>query len=85
MALRDQPYLPLYIQDFLTDEKLAECSASATGVYIRLMCYWHKTESYGKTLLLQKDYQKTGNAQNFAMKLTKHLPYGFEEIESGLI
>ena len=24
MALRDQPYIPLYIQDFLTDEKLIE-------------------------------------------------------------
>ena len=43
MALRDQPYLPLYVQDFLTDEKLAECSAMATGVYIRLMCIMHKS------------------------------------------
>ena len=38
MALRDQPYLPLYVLDFLVDEKLAYCSAESTGVYIRLMC-----------------------------------------------
>lgn len=24
MALRDQPYLPLYVQDYLTPEKLAD-------------------------------------------------------------
>jgi len=54
MALRDQPYLPLYIQDFMTDEKLTECSASATGVYIRIMCLMHKSEHYGKILLKQK-------------------------------
>lgn len=32
MALRDQPYLPLYVQDFLTDEKLRECSYEAEFV-----------------------------------------------------
>ena len=41
MALRDQPYLPLYVLDFLVDEKLAYCSAESTGVYIRLMCILH--------------------------------------------
>jgi hypothetical protein len=55
MALRDQPYLPLYVQDFLTDEKLIECSAESTGVYIRLLCILHKSEEYGKLLLKQKD------------------------------
>ena len=57
MALRDQPYLPLYVQDFLTDEKLIECSASATGVYIRVMCIMHKSDPYGMILLKQKDKQ----------------------------
>ena len=41
MARKDLPYLPLYVQDFLTDEKLMECTASATGVYIRIMCVLH--------------------------------------------
>jgi hypothetical protein len=57
MALRDQPYFPLYVRDFLTDEKLAECSAQATGVYIRLLCLMHKSEHYGKILLRQKSRQ----------------------------
>ena len=44
MALRDQPYIPLYVQDFMTDEKLSECSAESTGVYIRVMCIMHKSQ-----------------------------------------
>ena len=58
-ALRKNPYLPLYVQDFLSDEKLAECSAAATGVYIRLMCLFHKGEEYGKLSLREKDRQLT--------------------------
>ena len=71
MALRDQPYLPLYVQDFLTDEKLIECSASATGVYIRVMCIMHKSDPYGMILLKQKDKQTSSTIQNFALKLIK--------------
>ena len=48
MALRDQPYIPLYVQDFMTDEKLNECSAATTEVYIRLMCVMHKSEKIGR-------------------------------------
>jgi hypothetical protein len=83
--LRDQPYLPLYVQDFLTDEKLAECSASATGVYIRLMCLMHKSEQYGKVLLKQKDKQTDKQIKNFALKLVKHLPYNLPEIEEAIL
>lgn len=75
MALRDQPYIPLYIQDFLTDEKLIECSAEATGVYIRLMCILHKSEDYGKILLKQKDKQTDKQSKNFALKIAKQMPY----------
>jgi uncharacterized protein YdaU (DUF1376 family) len=85
MALRDQPYLPLFVDDFANDPKLRECSANATGVYIRLLCYWHKTNIYGKTLLLQKDKQKDSNIENFAIKLSKHLPYSLQEILDGVI
>lgn len=84
MALRNQPYLPLYVQDFLTDEKLMECSASATGIYIRLMCILHKSDEYGTILLKQKDKQKENNCLNFAYKLAKFMPYTVDEILSGL-
>lgn len=84
MALRDQPYLPLYIQDFVTDEKLMECSAAATGVYIRIMCLMHKSESYGKILLKQKYKQNTKHAINFAVQIGKFLPYDLQIIESSL-
>lgn len=84
MALRDQPYLPLYIQDFLTDEKLIECSASATGVYIRLMCIMHKSEQYGTILLKQKDKQSDKQIINFACKLSRQMPYHVDEIKSAL-
>jgi hypothetical protein len=85
MSLRNQPYLPLYVQDFMTDEKLAECSASATGVYIRLMCLMHKSEYYGKILLQQNDefcYNKI--VTKFAQKLSRLMPYDVSEIENSL-
>ena len=75
MALRNQPYIPLYVQDFLTDEKLIECSAKATGVYIRIMCIMHKSEEYGTILLKQKDKQTYEQINNFASKLVKQMPY----------
>ena len=85
MALRDQPYLPLYVQDFLTDEKLMECSASATGVYIRVLCIMHKSDEYGTILLKQKDKQTDNQIKNFALKLAKYLPYNADEIMSGIL
>jgi len=84
MSLRDQPYLPLYVQDFLTDEKLAECSAKANGVYIRLMCLMHKSEIYGKILLKQKDKQTLNQVENFAIKIAKHFPYDYTTVFNAL-
>ncbi len=84
MALRDQPYLPLYIQDFMTDEKLIECSSSATGVYIRLMCIMHKSKEYGTILLKQKYKQSDKQSENFAYQLHRQMPYSINEIKSGL-
>lgn len=82
MALRDQPYLPLYIQDIMTDEKLNECSAATHGIYIKgIMCLMHKSEQYGKLLLKQKDKQTTNQIKNFAIKCDKHLPYTIDQIE----
>ena len=85
MALRDQPYLPLYVQDFMTDEKLAECSAESTGVYIRVMCLMHKSEEYGTILLQQKFKQNPSTCQNFAEKLDNHLPYKVDVIFRSLV
>lgn len=84
MALRDQPYLPLYVQDFMTDEKLIECSAETTGVYIRLLCVFHKSEEYGKFLLKQKDKQEAEQEKNFALKLARQMPYSYHVIEKSL-
>ena len=84
MALRNQPYLPLYVDDFMVDEKLRECSAESTGVYIRIMCLMHKSEEYGVVLLKQKDKQNQSTYLNFANKLAMHLPYAVDVIERSL-
>lgn len=79
----------------MTDEKLAECSASANGVYIRIMCLMHKSEEYGKITLKEKDICRgkfidkpsgkyDGKLDIFAAKFTRHLPYEFTTIRAGL-
>lgn len=84
MARRDLPYLPLYVQDFLTDEKLRECSASSVGVYIMMMCVMHKQEEYGTILLRDRDCQHENIIQDFAIKLAKHLPFEVTTIADAL-
>ena len=84
MALRDQPYIPLYVMDFLTDEKLANCSAESTGVYIRLMCILHKMDEYGVILLKGKEKKHESNITNFAYKLVRQMPYDVACIERSL-
>ena len=84
MALRSQPYIPLYVQDFMTDEKLSECSAESTGVYIRVMCIMHKSQEYGTVLLKQKDEQNPSKIKNFAVKLHRLMPYSVDVIERSL-
>lgn len=80
MSRRDQPYIPLYVMDFLTDEKLRECSAESVGVYIMLMCVMHKQEEYGTIALREKDRKKEDKIHNFSLKLAKHLPFGEDVI-----
>ena len=82
MALRDQPYIPLYVQDFLTDEKLMRCSASATGVYIRLMCHMHKSENYGVFAIRDKDRISDDISDDFARVFSLFSPYSQGEIRS---
>lgn len=84
MALRNQPYIPLYVQDFMTDEKLRECSPASIGVYVFIMCLMHKSKDYGKILLRQKDRQTPNPIINFGEKLAKHLPFSSKEITLSL-
>lgn len=84
MALRNQPYIPLYVQDFMSDEKLRECSAASVGVYIFILCLMHKSKKYGCILLEQKDKQTVEQLTNFALKLVRHLPYSKDTIKSAL-
>src|SRR5574344_791548 len=65
-SLSDMPYLQLYAQDFLSDEKLAKCSASATGVYIRLLCILHKSKPYGTLRITELDKL---NAEKYSNKI----------------
>lgn len=97
MALRDQPYIPLYWKDFISDEKLRACSASATGVYIFLMCILHRSKNYG-SMELCKDFDitkgLTKQQQNLesvievlgahANSLAKQLPFNRETIAEAL-
>ena len=80
MALRDQPYIPLYVDDYLTDEKLNMCSASTQGVYIKILCILHKQTEYGKLLLKQKEKQSINICLNFATKFAKILPFTIDVI-----
>lgn len=84
MALRDQPYFPLYVQDYLTDEKLNCCSASSQGVYIKILCILHKQEEYGCILFKQKDKQTSNTCLNFAYKFAKLLPFDSQTINDAL-
>lgn len=85
MALRNHPYLPLYVQDFLSDEKLSLCSAEAHGVYIRLMCLMHKSEPYGKITLNQKFNLNPDKIKCFASQLTKQMPFEFHIVTKSLV
>ncbi|MBX2906201.1 MAG: hypothetical protein KF744_09195 [Taibaiella sp.] len=82
--MRDLPYLPLFVDDWMSDEKLAECSPHATGVYIWLICLMKKSEEYGVILLKQKDKQSNKPVQNFAVRLARNLPWSVDEIARGL-
>jgi uncharacterized protein YdaU (DUF1376 family) len=53
MALTDQPYLPLYVDDWMNNTKLKLCSPGAHGLMISIMCLMHKSEEYGVILLRQ--------------------------------
>lgn len=84
MALRNQPYIPLYVQDFMTDEKLRECSAESVGVYIFVMCVLHKSEEYGALELKEKYFNENNAICGFAKMFAKHLPFNIDVIDRSL-
>lgn len=77
-SLRTSPYFPLEVDAFVSDEKLNECSASANGVYIRILCLMHKSEDYGRIHL------KTQGTSAIAEQLSRHLPYEISVIAKGI-
>jgi len=94
MALRNQPYIPLYVNDWLTDEKLNMCSIAAQGTFIKLMCIFHKSNEYGAYtlnagLFKQNDKQEPKHHHEiclkFAAMFARLLPLDKETIADGLI
>lgn len=85
MALNNQPYLPLYVNDWLSNTKLKSCSAMAHGIMINIMLLMHKEGDYGKVLLKQKFKQTDKQILNFASQFAKVLPFDLLEIENGLV
>ena len=92
MARKDKPYLSLYVQDFMSDEKLRECSAESVGVYIFVMCVLHKSDTYGSMKIKDKyfclDFAYTfayDFASPCASMLVRHLPFSEEVIRNSLV
>lgn len=84
MALRDQPYLPLFVKDYLTDEKLILCSPSAHGIYTRLICILHKEYAYGK-IKLDSEYKKNSDVLiDFSEQFSVTMPWKSSDILPGL-
>jgi len=75
MALRDWPYLPLYVKDFVSDEKLVRCCASTIGVYIWLMCYMHKSDKYGVFAIRERDRVSDDILDDFARVFSSFSPF----------
>ncbi len=80
MALTDQPYLPLYVDDWMNNNKLKVCSPQAHGVMITVMCIMHKEKEYGKILLRQRFQQKSRQIENFAEQVAKQSSFDVLEI-----
>lgn len=79
MALIDQPYLPLYVDDWMNNNKLKLCSASAHGLMISIMCLMHKSEEYGVLKLKAKFKQNESKEICFAKMLSKMTCFDFNE------
>jgi len=81
MSRRNQPYLPLYVKDYLTDEKVNQCSAATQGIYIKIMCVLHSTPEYGAVILPK---QKSSTRFDFACYFARQLGFEKAEIDAAL-
>jgi hypothetical protein len=84
MALRDQPYIKLFCQDYLTDEKLILCSYATQGIYVRIICVLHKSETYGGILFKQIPKQNFESTQYFAYVLSRQTGVPMPEMDDAL-
>jgi hypothetical protein len=81
MALNKQPYLPLYVKDWLSNRKLRECSMASNGLMINLMALMHREDDYGKITLSPRFKTSENILTNFSNFLSKLLPFFPSEIE----
>lgn len=81
MPLTNQPYLPLYVDDWMNNNKLKLCSPGAHGLMISIMCLMHKEEEYGKILLKQKFKQTDKQILNFASQIAKQTCFDLLDVE----
>ncbi len=84
MSRNKQPYLPLYVQDWLTNIDLRSVSMAGHGLLINIMCVMHKEELYGEILLKQKFKQNSSKVFNFATQLAIHFAFNSTEIQIAL-
>jgi hypothetical protein len=83
MALRDQPYLPLYVQDFLTDEKLNMCTPATQGVYIKILCITRNAKNVYRLSLSDK-YSNLDDKLAISSFLSKQIYFPYSIIESSV-
>lgn len=84
MSLRNQPYFLLNTKELLSNQNLLDCDATSIGVYIFLLCILHKSKEYGKFTLKAKDKIYNSQLENFAVALSRPMPFCAEEIANGL-
>lgn len=80
MALSNQPYLPLYVDDWMNNTRLKMCSPAAHGMMVTIMCLMHKEQEYGKMLLRQKFRQNENIVQNFALQIARLSAFDSKEV-----
>lgn len=80
MALSNQPYLPLYVDDWMNNTRLKMCSPAAHGMMVTIMCLMHKEQEYGKMLLRQKFRQNENTVQNFAEQIARLSAFDSKEV-----
>lgn len=82
---KDQPYIPIYVMDWQTDEKLAYCSAKAHGILLNILFILHKSDTYGKVSLIETFKNKDDDiCLQFAKQFARRLPFDLLEISEGL-